>query len=111
MRPIDADEVKKRFPIMENDFGMVINETLHKELDKIPSLEVIPKDQYEARLKADLKAILTDLKLEIEELDYFDGEEPVNITQELMDEVKNWERGVKDCKKFIQEKIDKLKEG
>ena len=45
MRMIDVDEVKKRFPIMENDFGMVINERLHKELDKIPTVEAIPKDQ------------------------------------------------------------------
>lgn len=42
MRLIDVDEVKKRFPIMENDFGMVINERLHKELDKIPTVEAIP---------------------------------------------------------------------
>lgn len=41
-RLIDADEVKKRFPIMENDFGMVINERLHKELDKIPTVEAVP---------------------------------------------------------------------
>lgn len=39
---IYADEVKKRFPIMENDFGMVVNETLHKELDKIPTVKAIP---------------------------------------------------------------------
>ena len=37
-RLIDAEEVKKRYPIMENDFGMVINEGLHKELDKIPTI-------------------------------------------------------------------------
>jgi len=42
---IDADEVKKRFPIMENDFGMVVNETLHKELDKIPTVKAIPVER------------------------------------------------------------------
>jgi len=42
---IDADEVKKRFPIMENDFGMVVNETLHKELDKIPTVKAIPLEK------------------------------------------------------------------
>ena len=41
-RLIDVDEVKKRYPIMENDFGMVINDRLHKELDKIPTVEAIP---------------------------------------------------------------------
>ena len=75
-----------------------------------PLIEAIPKDQYEARLKADMVAMLTDIQLEIEELDFFEGEEPINITQELMDEVKSWEYGVKDCKKLIQSKIDKLKE-
>jgi predicted Ser/Thr protein kinase len=45
MKLIDADEVKKRFPIMENDFGMVVNETLHKELDKIPTVKAIPLEK------------------------------------------------------------------
>lgn len=44
---IYADEVKKRFPIMENDFGMVVNETLHKELDKIPAVKAIPVERLE----------------------------------------------------------------
>lgn len=60
MRIIDVDEVKKRYPIMENDFGMVINETLHKELDKIPTVEAISK--------VDMMAILDKLKGEIEQL-------------------------------------------
>lgn len=42
---IYVDEVKKRFPIMENDFGMIVNETLHKELDKIPSVKAIPLEK------------------------------------------------------------------
>ena len=67
-RLIDVDEVKKRFPIMENDFGMVINERLHKELDKIPTVEAIPKADYENRLKADMVAMLEDLNLEIDEM-------------------------------------------
>lgn len=66
-------------------------------------------DEYEARLKADKVAMLEELKKEIEELNFFE-EEPINITQELMDEVKSWGYGVKDCKKLIQSRIDKLKE-
>jgi len=40
-----------------------------KRLDSwyAPTVEAIPKDQYEARLKADLEAILVELQLEIEE--------------------------------------------
>lgn len=67
------------------------------------------KQEYENRLKADMVAMLKELKKEIEELDFFEGEEPINITQELMDEVKSWEYGVKDCKKLIQSRIDKMK--
>ena len=35
---IDADAMKKHYPIMENDFGMVFNEHLHKELDNEPTI-------------------------------------------------------------------------
>lgn len=34
-----------------------------------PTVDAIPKDQYEARLKADLEAILVELQLEIHELE------------------------------------------
>ena len=71
--------------------------------------KAISKADYENRLKADLVAMLTDIQLEIEELDFFEGEEPINITQELMDEVKSWEYGKKDCYKVIQQKINALK--
>jgi hypothetical protein len=54
--------------------------------------------------------MLEEIKKEFEGLDFFEGEEPINITRELMDEVKSWEHGVKDCKKLIQFKINKLKE-
>ena len=54
-------------------------------------------DQYENRLKADLKAILVELQLEIEEL------ETSGDVLELA--IKD------DCKDIIQQKIDKLKEG
>lgn len=38
-------------------------------LAECSTAEAIPKDQYEARLKADMVAILTDIQLEIEELE------------------------------------------
>ena len=101
-RLIDADAVKKRFPIMVNDFGMTINERLHKELDKIPTVEAIPKADYEARLKADLVAMLTDIQLEIEELD-------------LKDSVFDYQKGAEETREYIsdliQQKIDVLKGG
>ena len=62
-------------------------------LDDVKPVETIPKDQYENRLKADMVAILTEIQLEIEELDT-----PNN----------NW--AYLDCADIIQEKINSLKE-
>ena len=55
-RLIDVNEVKKRYPIMENDFGMVVNERLHKELDKIPTVEAIPLSVID-EIKAEIDAL------------------------------------------------------
>lgn len=38
-------------------------------LEDLPIVEAIPKDQYEARLKADMIAMLTEIQLEIHELE------------------------------------------
>lgn len=35
---ITKEQIKLKYPIMENDFGMVVNEGLHKELDKMPAI-------------------------------------------------------------------------
>ena len=73
-----------------------------------PLVEAISKDQYEARLKADMVAMLTELQLEIEELRLdrplmsrghecygFEDKTPTEIQQE--------------CSDIIQEKINALK--
>ena len=61
------------------------------------TVEAIPKDQYENRLKADMVAMLTEIQLEIEEASNEEGD---------------WifAEGEKFCSKLIQQKIDKLKE-
>ena len=87
-------------------FGQELFDTA---IDTMRKYQLMQAD-YENRLKADMVVMLTDLQLEIEELDFFEDEEPVNITQELIDEVKSWEYGVKDCCKVIQQKINSLKE-
>ena len=56
-----------------------------------PLVEAIPKDQYEARLKADMVAILEDLLLQIDELTTYNLE-------------------VAKVQRLIRDKIDKLKE-
>jgi exonuclease VII small subunit len=63
-------------------------------------VEAIPKDQYEARLRADMVAMLTELQLEIEELD-------------LEDVIPEYEDGAKNTREYItnilEEKIYALK--
>ena len=64
-------------------------------------LMVEPKDQYEARLKADMSAMMTELQLEIEELD-------------LKDSVPDYQKGAEETREYIadllQQKIDALKD-
>ena len=61
-------------------------------------VEASPKDQYEARLKADMVAMLTDIQLEIEEL----KNDPTFCH--------HYKRGVNRSSDIIQQKIDELKE-
>lgn len=64
-----------------------------------PLIEAIPKADYKNRLKADLKAILVELQLEIEELD-----NPLDYDFE------GYNQCAVDCEKLIQQKINSLKE-
>ena len=70
-------------------------------LDNVPTVEAIPKADYENRLKADMVAMLTELQLEIEELD-------------VSDMVTEYQDGAEETKEYIanmvEEKINSLKE-
>lgn len=73
-----------------------------------PSVEAIPKDQYEARLKADMLAMLTELQSEIEELKV-----NTTITQtEFSNDspARFYNKGIRMSTTKIQQKIDALKE-
>ena len=96
-RLIDADEVKKKYPQMENKFGMIINEGLHKAIDSMPTVEAIPKADYENRLKADMLAMLTEIDLEMSEQSFGIQTEPWEVVEDLRKEI-------------IQQKINSLKE-
>ena len=74
----DADEWTKGI-----HYGLLHG--LDNILDNIPPVEAIPKADYEARLKADMVAMLTELLLEIEQC------------------------GVEDSHWIIKEKINALK--
>jgi len=64
-----------------------------------PTVEAIPKADYENRLKADMVAMLEELQLEIEELD-----NPLDYDFE------GYNQCAVDCEKLIQQKISSLKE-
>jgi hypothetical protein len=99
-------------PILDGEYGRckIIGETqcdMTEERAKCcPLVESIPKDQYEARLKADLEAILVELQLEIEEIKIDNnvpsGFEPVSKTSAFYE-------GVSASSKVIQQKINALK--
>lgn len=65
-----------------------------------PTVEAIPKTDYETRLKADMVAMLTDLQLEIEEHTMTSG-----VTNQG-----TWNECIACCSRVIQQKIDALKE-
>ena len=98
-RLIDADRLKEVF-----SRNVVGGNAYFDLIDNALTVEAIPKADYEARLKADLKAILVELQLEIEEIeiDVPFGFEPVSKTSAFYD-------GVSASSKVIQQKINALK--
>ena len=58
-----------------------------------PLVEAIPKDQYEARLKADMVAMLTEIQLEIDELDTPNNSDAYMTCSEIIQQKINALRG------------------
>ena len=58
------DWVNLRESLINDGYDFAITDVEH-----IPAVEAIPKDQYETRLKADMVVMLTEIQLEIEELE------------------------------------------
>jgi hypothetical protein len=103
-RLIDADKLE--YTCNSDECGMLTgcnhcqyHIVTEDEIDSVPTVEAIPKADYEARLKADMVAMLTDIQLEIEE---------IVKEEELID--KNWANGLHYSEKIIQQKIDALRE-
>ena len=87
---------------------VIDHDDLHKMIDeKIAELKTqyIPKADYENRLKADLKAILVELQLEIEELDSRAGYSGDGMPTFSTDYIRK-----KKVNSLIQQKINSLKE-
>lgn len=93
---IPKAEIKK---FLEEGTKDVVNNVL-----AIVREDYIHKSDYEARLKADLKAILVELQLEIEEMVNPFSTRISGCSQD------GWKHGVKNCDFVIQEKINALKE-
>ena len=100
-RLIDCNDVYNAIQITADNFGVakkVVEDNMLTMLSKIETVEAIPKDQYEQRLKADMVAMLTEIQLEIEEL----KNEPACCH--------HYKRGVNRSSDIIQQKIDDLKD-
>lgn len=70
-----------------------------------PLLEAIPKAEYEARLKADMVAILTELQLEIEE----EKQDTKHLHYNDLENTESYNNGIDNCIDTIQQKINALK--
>jgi len=100
MRAIDADKLQKQFDEKSTNPNYRVNiHNIKSIIRNAPTVEAIPKDQYEARLKADMVAMLEELKEELREMheDFFETEH--------FDEA----YGVSDSMDIIQQEIDKLR--
>ena len=124
-RLIDADKAIEDMKYYHDDCAQTSEytrlgfETAVEVIRSAPTVEAIPKDQYEARLKADMVAMLEELISEANEL-----EDPKYIleTSELPLDVDGttlplesyalqcYCRGGEDVLDIIQQKIDALKE-
>lgn len=79
--------------------------------EQYPTVEAIPKDQYKARLKANMVAMLTEIQLEIEEheesiIGHYGKETKESDFPSHKIERNN---GRKECVDLIQQKINELK--
>ena len=72
-RFVDVDELLKKKRIIGTSNYCEYDVVFVKDIEEATTDEVIPKDQYEARLKADMVAMLTELQLEISELKSYES--------------------------------------
>jgi len=99
MRLIDADKFLEKVKKDRRHEIYLHSWTADMVLERLdswyaPTVQAIPKADYENRLKADLKAILVELQLEV---------------NELWDDNADYIEGVHDSEMIIQQKINALK--
>lgn len=104
MRAIDADRLQKQFDEKSTNPNYRVNmHNIKSIISNAPTVEAIPKADYEARLKADMAAMLTDLSMEIGEIEdgytEFNEENKRSLTMIPLESVE----------RLIDEKINTLK--
>lgn len=110
-RMIDADKVIECMQYYHDDcaktsvYTRLGFETAIEVVKDAPTVEAIPKANYEARLKADMVAMLTEIQLELDEMKITKvrsaGFAPYSKDP--------FRRGVNCSKEIIQEKINDLR--
>lgn len=102
-RLIDVNELHNTVMINKSEWGIFatqIDRLVESLVMQVSTVEAIPKADYENRLKADLKAILVELQLEIEEAKIHRYDAQID---------KAFNLGLHIGSEVIQQKIDKLK--
>lgn len=101
-RLIDTSNIRVKPQYMQDVMGiaMIRCEDLARILADVPTAEAIPKVDYENRLKADLKTILVELQLEIEDL---------YPEHQCSGELTGFADAIETITPIIQQKIDALK--
>ena len=74
-------------------------------LNNAPTIEAIPKADYENRLKADMVAMLTEIRSEIEE----EKQDTRHLHHDDLENAESYNNGIDNCIDTIQQKINDLK--
>ena len=102
-RLIDYNDVYNAIQITTDNFGVakkVVEDNMLTMLSKIETVEAIPKDQYEARLKADMVAMLKEIQDEIFKQSW--------RLECICDDLDGSAVDLDDINKVIQQKINEL---
>ena len=107
MRSIDVDELlhcdcKGSF----SECDTCHNSELCSLINDAPTVEAIPKAEYEARLKADMVVMLTELKKEMKKEIW----KTSHLHYDELENAEHWNNGINSCVDIIQQKINALKE-
>ena len=99
------DQIIKQMKVLDKTYDPVAPIAIGEACRALKQYKLL-KEQYENRLKADMVAMLTELELEIEELDSRAGYDGNGMPTFSTDYIRK-----KKVNEIIQQKIDKLKGG